>query len=433
MERRASDWERDRTVAPVPLIKVCQALAAAVVRILLLLGVWRPCSSLAQTYSRFEIGAHAASLTLSDAVSGNDEKVGFGARVTYNASQFLAWDAEGDFFPSTSPYGPQRGGRAFMAVAGPKAGWRWRKVGLFLNARPGIVNFSNAARVKTGIDPNGKPFFFIFPGLHLTHLALDLGGTMEINTGQRTFVRIDVSEMLLRYSDRIYPTPGTHGGSITSPGVIGNSLLVTAGFSYRLGRLDSQSISVQTTRRWEIGAQYGVLSLGRAKVMDDRFFVPINLGDDQGFGGRVTYNFSRWLAMDSVINYFFTNPHVGDAQRGGKILQGTFGPKAGFRAQRFGVFAKVRPGFLSYGGVQDNGFPPFPTTRLTYFAVDFGGVLEYYPSRRTVLRFDLGHTSVFYHAAKFAGPPGPPFYGGFTDPGFRDNGMQFTSGFGWRF
>ena len=294
------------------------------------------------------------------------------------------------------------------------------------------MNFSNAARVKTGIGPNGKPFFFIFPGLHLTHLALDLGGTMEINTSRRTFVRIDVSEMLLRYGDRIYRFPGTNG-SVTAEGVVGNSLLVTAGFSYRLGRLDSQSISAQTTRRWEIGAQYGVLSLGRAKVVHDRSFNPINLGDEQGFGGRLTYNFTRWLAIDSTVNYFSTNSHWGDTQRGGKILQGAFGPKAGFRARRFGVFVKVRPGFLSYGGVQDNGFPPFPPTRLTYFAVDFGGVLEYYPSRRTMLRFDLGHTAVFYHAAKFVGPPGPPFYGGFTDPGFRDNGMQFTSGFGWRF
>src|ERR1700687_1457200 len=115
----------DRTVFPSPLIKVCQAMAGVAVRILLLLAVWSPCSSLGQTYSRFEIGAHTASLTLSDAISGNEEKVGFGARVTYNASPFLAWDAEGDFFPSMSRYGPQRGGRAFLAVAGPKGGVRW--------------------------------------------------------------------------------------------------------------------------------------------------------------------------------------------------------------------------------------------------------------------------------------------------------------------
>lgn len=205
-------------------------VAGGCVRACLLVVVVGACqaSLTAQTYSRMEVGAQAASLTLSDPISGTEEKSGFGARVTYNASPILAWDAEGDFFPSMSPYGPQRGGRAFMVVAGPKTGWRWRKVGLFLKARPGVVNFSDAARVNTGIDPNGPPYFFVFPGLHLTHLALNLGGTMEINTSRRTFLRIDVSEMLVRYDDRIYPIPGTHGASFDVGGVIGNSLLVTA-------------------------------------------------------------------------------------------------------------------------------------------------------------------------------------------------------------
>jgi hypothetical protein len=400
-------------------------------RILSLFVVWSyPESLLAQNFSRMEIGVQGASMTLSDPISGTEEKGGFGARVTYNTSPILAWDAEGDFFPRNSPYGPQRGGRAFMAVAGPKAGWRWQRVGLFLKARPGVVNFSNAARVKTGIGPNGVPYAFIFPGLHLTHLALDLGGTMEINTSRRTFIRFDVSEMLLRYGDRTYRVPET-SGSVSATGVIGNSLLVTAGFSYRLGRLDNQSISILSTRRWEVGGQYGMLSLGSGKVIDSQTFIPWSLGDYPGFGGRLTYNLNRWLAMDSVVSYFYTAPNAGDAQRGGKILQGSFGPKAGIHTRRFGVFVKARPGFLSYGGVHDTYFPPFPTTRRTDFAVDFGGVLEYYPSRRTMLRFDLGHTAVFYGSARFIAPPGPPFYGGFVDRGFRDNGMQFTTGFGW--
>ncbi len=406
------------------------------VRILFLFAVWSyPDSLLAQDYSRTEIGAQGTALTLADPIfdSYTDEKGGFGARVTYNASPILALDAEGDFFPVMSKPGWQRGGRAFMAVVGPKAGWRRRRVGLFLKARPGVVNFSNVVRVETGVLPGGEPYFTLFPGGHLTHLALDLGGTMEINASRRTFIRFDVSEMLLRYGDRTYPIPDTHGAYVIAEGVIGDSLLVSAGFSYRLGRLDDQSISVQSTRRWEIGGQYGVFSLGSAKVEGTSSFTPWSLGDYPGFGGRLTYNFNRWLAMDSVVNYFYTNPHVGDAQRGGKILQGSFGPKAGIHMQRFGVFAKVHPGFLSYGGVHDSYFPPYPTTRRNDFALDFGVVLEYYPSRRTMLRFDLGHTAVFYGSARFVAPPGPPFYGGFVDPGFRDNGMQFTTGFGWRF
>jgi len=178
-----------------------------------------------------EIGAQGASLTLIDPISSAEEKGGFGARVTYNVSPILAWDAEGDFFPSLSLPGPQRGGRAFLALLGPKAGWRWQRIGLFLKARPGVVNFSDVLRIQTGTDPNGTPFFVVFPGGHRTHLALDLGGTMEINTSRRTLIRIDVSEILLRYGDRVYRLPNDSGARLTAGGVIGNSLLVTAGFS----------------------------------------------------------------------------------------------------------------------------------------------------------------------------------------------------------
>lgn len=383
-----------------------------------------------QSYSRMEIGAQATSLTLADPISPTLEKGGFGARVTYNASSIFGWEVEGDFFPIESEPGPQRGGRTFIVLAGPKAGWRWGRVGLFLKACPGVANFSNVDRVQSETAPNGVPYAIVFPGGHFTHLALDLGGTMEINTSSRTLIRFDVSETLLRYGDRIYRTPGA---VITIPGVVGNSLLVSAGFSYRLGGLESQSISVQNTRKWEIGTQYGELSLGRAKLEDSSSFVPLYLGDDQSFGGRLTYNFNSWLAIDSAVNYFYTNPHVGDAERGGKMLQGAFGPKLGFHVRRFGVFAKVRPGFLSYGAVHDNYFPPYPTTRLTHFAVDFGGVLEYYPSRRTILRFDLSHTAVFYGSTLVVAPQTPPFNGNFVDRGFQDNGMEFTTGFGWRF
>jgi hypothetical protein len=388
---------------------------------------------LAQSYSRMEVGAQGASLLLSDPISGTEEKVGFGTSVTYNFSPILSLDTEGDFFPNNSLAGPQRGGRAYTLLAGPKAGWRWRNVGLFVKARPGIINFSNVDQITTGILPSGVPFFAVFPGGHRTHLALDLGSVLEINTSARTMIRIDAGEMLIRYDDRTYRIPSTTG-FVTARGVIGKSLALTAGFSYRLGTISERALSLQNTRRWEVGAQYGVLSMGRAETTGVPYFDPFNLGDDPGFGGRVTYNFNRWLALDSAVNYFYRDAHVGDAQRGGKILQGSFGPKAGWRMQRAGFFVKARPGFLSYGSVHDSFYPPFPTTRLTHFALDVGAVLEFYPSRRTMLRFDLGHTLGFYGARTVLAPVSVSFPNGNLHSGaFRDNGMQFISGFGWRF
>jgi len=413
-----------KRLAVLPLLSLC----------LLFLAVALSTSSPAQSYSRLEVGAQGASLLLSDPISGTQEKGGFGTRLTYNFSSILSLDAEGDFFPSNSPAGPQRGGRAFGALAGPKAGWRFKKVGLFVKARPGLINFSNVLKITTGVLPNGIPFYIESAGGHRTHLALDLGGALEINTSQRTLIRIDAGEMLVRYDDRTYRAPGVAGAFVNVGGVIGDSLLLTVGVSYRLGSIAEQPVSLQSAKPWEIGGQYGLLSMGRAEVVGGPSLVPFNLGDDPGFGGRLTYNFNRWLALDSAVTYFYRDPHVGDTQRGGKILQGCFGPKAGLRTQHSGFFLKARPGFLSYGAVHDNWLPPYPTTRLTHFAVDLGGVLEFYPSRRTVLRFDLGHTLAFFGPRTALTPITPATPNGILKSGgFRDNGMQFTTGFGWRF
>lgn len=404
-------------------------MMASMLRVILfLIFFWLCCHNLfAQTYSPIEVGLQGSSLTLFDPISNADAKGGFGARLTYNFSPLLALDAEGDFFPVPTGSGQQRGGRAYAVLAGPKASWRWRRIGLFMKARPGIVNFSNTVRV----EPQGE-----FPGGHVTHFTLDLGGGLEINTSRRTFLRIDAGEMLVRYGDRVHRF-GVPGQFITSQGVIGDSFLLTAGLGYRLGQLEEHSIHPENVRRWEIGVQFGLLSLGRSEQLEPPpfppEFVPFYLGDDRGFGGRLTYNVNRWLAMDAAVNYFYTDPHVGDAQREGKFLQGAFGPKAGIRRRRYGVFAKVRPGFLSYGSVHDDLFPPFPANRVTHFALDTGGVLEYYPSPRTILRFDLSRVAVFYGSRRVVAPEGPPFNGTWVEGGFQDTGMQFTTGFGWRF
>jgi len=145
-----------------------------------------------------EVGAQGTSVLFVDAVSGTQERAGFGTRLTYNFSPVLALDVQSDFFPGNSLPGPQRGGRALLGLAGPRAGWHWKKIGLFVEARPGIVNFSNVIKITTGILPNSVPFFAESTGGHRTHLALNLGGVLELNAGRRTLIRIDAGEMLVR-------------------------------------------------------------------------------------------------------------------------------------------------------------------------------------------------------------------------------------------
>jgi hypothetical protein len=143
-----------------------------------------------------------------------------------------------------------------------------------------------------------------------------------------------------------------------------------------------------------------------------------------GFGGRFTYNFNRSIAAEAEINFFPQKVLLLNSD--GSAVQGQFGVKIGKRFEKFGIFGKVRPGFLSVNKVIP--FIPFPGSqtgpllaveRRNFFTVDAGGVLELYPSRRTVVRLEAGDT-IIRHPAQF-----------FRSSKFNNN-FQFTAGVGFR-
>jgi hypothetical protein len=109
-----------------------------------------------------------------------------------------------------------------------------------------------------------------------------------------------------------------------------------------------------------------------------------------------------------------------------------FGAKLGYRSERFGVFAKLRPGFTS---LSERSGPDMcegevcafvllarPEYR-TEFAMDLGGILEFYPSRRLVARFELGDTIIRHRSTA------PPCWGA----GCTSNNVSSKFGFGLRF
>jgi outer membrane protein with beta-barrel domain len=101
-----------------------------------------------------------------------------------------------------------------------------------------------------------------------------------------------------------------------------------------------------------------------------------DVGNGWGAGVRFTYNLNNQIALDSDVNFFL--PDEGPAY----ATQGLFGIKAGIRKKHVGVFAKVRPGFQTNFVVNDR--------EQARFALDVGGVAEYYPNRHVVVRFDAG-------------------------------------------
>lgn len=226
-----------------------------------------------------------------------------------------------------------------------------------------------------------------------------------------------------------------------------HNLQISAGIGFRLLDPDKDdnntSAPLDRYRKFEVGAQFSSLSVS----VHERFFsgvtAPFDLRDTRtsiGFGGRVTYNVSSGFAVEGEGNFFPTDSIVGNRGRsGGRILQGQFGIKAGKRFERFGIFAKARPGVVSFGhtvkvDVVDNspGFPiiTFRGERSTYFSTDMGGVLEFYPSPRIVTRFDAGDTLIRYGATRL--PVNFTTTIENVPPATRHN-FQFSAGVGFRF
>lgn len=172
---------------------------------------------------------------------------------------------------------------------------------------------------------------------------------------------------------------------------------------------------------------------------------------EPGFGGRFTFNLNRSVAMEAA-GYFFPHkctfgPCTND--NNGNISEGLFGVKAGKRFEKWGIFAKGRPGVISFsqgntGYIQTGqnipGLFPFSFVhnRATHLAVDAGGVLEFYPSKRIVTRFDAGDTLIHYGARTYNYPTydintGVYTLAPFTQPGATRHNFQFAASVGWRF
>jgi hypothetical protein len=141
-------------------------------------------------------------------------------------------------------------------------------------------------------------------------------------------------------------------------------------------RLQSQDNSKPT--RFEAGPQIAFVVHGGTGLVSNDFLV----------GGRFTFNARHWLGVES--EWGFTPQNV--VFNGGHINQFLFGPKVGIRKPRLGAFIKARGGFSSIS----NFTKTFDETSLTQTLgrqtnplIDLGGVIEIYPGKRWLLRYDF--------------------------------------------
>jgi hypothetical protein len=170
---------------------------------------------------------------------------------------------------------------------------------------------------------------------------------------------------------------------------------------------------------------------------------------DPGGGGRFGYNFSRHVALEAEGNFFPGNRDA-EAGRDGRKLQVLVGVKVGKRFDKVGLFAKARPGFVRYqkGDYRSKPdslcitiFPPpigcFQPVAKTNFAFDLGGVIEWYPSKHVLLRFDAGDTFINFGnrnvAATDVSPGGLVRQVVIARPSEKTHSFQGSTGIAFRF
>jgi len=166
---------------------------------------------------------------------------------------------------------------------------------------------------------------------------------------------------------------------------------------------------------------------------------------EPGFGGRFTYNVNQVISVETA-GYFFPKKCF-SCINNGNITEVLGGVKIGKRFEHWGIFGKARPGVVSFSRAQgaivpspgNLGFPfEFIPRRQNSFAADIGGVAEFYPSKRVVVRFDLGDTMIHFGSRQVQGIAFEPTTNTFTLlpftlPSRTAHDFQFVTSVGWRF
>ena len=164
-----------------------------------------------------------------------------------------------------------------------------------------------------------------------------------------------------------------------------------------------------------------------------------------GFGGRFTYNLNRVFSLEAA-GYFFPK-RCFSCREGGRVTEALGGVKVGKRFENWGIFAKARPGVVSFseGEFKITGIPPsvfsavpFELNRVTSFATDVGGVIEFYPSKHIVTRFDAGDTIIHFNKRTTNGVIFDSLTNTFslvpiTTPARTSHNFQFMASVGFRF
>ena len=399
---------------------------------------------------KIEVSVHFTSLAGPEIQPAFSHKVinsesGLGARFSYNLTKHVALEAEGNLFV--------RGGSDFGRTApnvqgqfGVKAGKRFERFGFFAKARPGLLSVGDTL-IQTGTQTveTGFPFppttFPVFEVRRKNFFTVDVGGVLEFYPSRRVLVRFDAGDTIV------------HGGGLRSisfsdlPGPslspITHNFQFSSGVAFRFrdpepAAAGADLVSSDVERKFEAGVHFTSL---RLRLWSETQLPALGFDGEatqSGFGGRLTYNFTRSIAAEVQTDFFPKDlSSFANGRAGGRMIQVQAGPKIGKRFEKFGVFGKVQPGAVSFSKTIKWNFVPSPLNptlqieRRTFFSLDVGGVLEFYPTPRIVTRFDGGDTIIYYDSTQV------PFLTLrmpiIEMPAKRRHQFRFSAGVGFRF
>ena len=114
--------------------------------------------------------------------------------------------------------------------------------------------------------------------------------------------------------------------------------------------------------------------------------------NSSGVGLDFGYRLTHMIAAHSEINFF---PGSGGIGGKGSAEEGLLGLKIGRPFHSWGLFGEIQPGFIHYDkALIRDSLESYQS--VTRFVFDVGGVLEYYPSPHSAIRFSMGTTLVRY-------------------------------------
>ena len=193
---------------------------------------------------KYEVGIESM-LTFS---SNGPTLPGVGARLTYNLNRHFALEGAAYFSPGNCQFcSGEVTGFITQGMVGVKAGQRFKKFGLFVKARPGVINLSQAQfeLVSTGSSkgiPTGPfdetPFKLVTRSR--TDFAVDVGPVVEIYPTKKFFLRFDMGLLIERVGSRTFnsfafdqTTGGFQPFSVKIPGKTIGHFQFTSGVGFR--------------------------------------------------------------------------------------------------------------------------------------------------------------------------------------------------------